>query len=88
MNYKEFGREQFDLIEAVSACFSGGTEGNHEMLPPPSTYPPQHLGPKFGNYCQIRRLVPTAHLLRPQIYCRHILLQLLIIKLPISNFFL
>ena len=87
MNYKVFAREQFDLIEAVSTYFSGGTEGNHEMLPPPTTSPPQHLGPKFGTYCQIRRLTPTANLLSPQSYCRHSLLHLLFIKLTISNFF-
>jgi len=87
MNYKVFRREQFDLIETESAYFSGGTEGNHEILPPPPTSPPQHLGPKFGNYCQIRRLTPTAQLLSPQIYCRYTLLHLLSIKLTISNFF-
>jgi len=87
MNYKVCGREKFDLIEAVSAYFSGGAEGNHEMLPPPPTSPPQNLGPKFGTYCQIRLLTPTAHLLNPQSYCRYTLLHLLFIKLTVSNFF-
>jgi hypothetical protein len=71
IDYKVIGREQFDLIGAVPTYFSAGTEGNHGMLPPPPTSPLQHLGRKFGIYCQIRSVTATAHLLSPKSYCSY-----------------
>jgi hypothetical protein len=57
MNFKAFGRKQSGLMETLSTYFPGGTEGNQEIILPPSHPPSPTFRPKFGRNVNSEALV-------------------------------